>query len=174
MKTSCTPLAAMAFRNRFLDLSHAAPIGTLFLVLLVPAAHAADKKAAAPPAAPKTAILTPAQLRECVTQKENLTRDTDAAVKAKAEIAAAKAEIDSTGTALSGEGATLDRTKSDAVTSYNAKVLERNERIDAYQAKVAAYNSDAENVLAAKEAYEKSCANRRYDDRDLNDIQRKK
>jgi hypothetical protein len=29
-------------------------------------------------------------------------------------------------------------------------------------------------VIAAKDAYEQACANRRYDDRDLSDLQKKK
>lgn len=146
----------------------------VFAALLVPAAHAADKKPAPPPPAPKTAILTPVQLRDCLTQKEKLAKDTDAVVKAKVAFAADKAEIDSTGAALEEQATTLDRTSEEAVATYNAKVIERNGRVDAFKAKAAAYNADAENVLAAKDAYEKACANRRYDDRDLNDLQRKK
>jgi hypothetical protein len=95
-------------------------------------------------------------------------------VKAKAAVAADKAEIDSTGAALEEQATTLDRTSEEAVATYNAKVIERNGRVDAFKAKAAVYNADAENVLAAKDAYEKACANRRYDDRDLNDLQRKK
>jgi len=168
-----TSVAAMPESNRKRASSSIAVAPVLLIALLAPAAHGADKKT--PPApAPKTSILTPEQLRDCMTQKEKLGKDTDDAVKAKAAITAAKAEIDSTGAALSEQATTLDRTNADVVATYNAKVLERNGRIDAYQAKVAAYNTDAETVLAAKEAYEKACANRRYDDRDLNDLQKKK
>ena len=167
-----TRFAFMADSNR----SGASPVAVaavLLAALLAPTAHGADKKT--PPApAPKTSILTPEQLRDCMAQKEKLGKDTDAVVKAKAAVAVDKAEIDSTGAALSEQATTLDRTNADVVATYNAKVLERNGRIDAYQAKVAAYNTDAETVLAAKEAYEKTCANRRYDDRDLNDLQKKK
>jgi hypothetical protein len=144
-------------------------------VLLVPLAQGADKKSAPSAApAPKMSILTPAQLQDCIARKDKLGKDTEAAVKTKGALAADKAEIDSTGTALTQDGASLDRTSADAVSAYNARVLERNSRIDAYQARVAAYNVDAEAILAAKEAYEKACANRRYDDRDLLDLQRKK
>ena len=151
----------------------AAYVGVILAALLVPAAHAADKKAAPPPG-PKTAILTPEQLRDCLTQKGKLAKDTDSAVKAKAAVAADKAEIDRTGAALEAEATTLDRTSEEAVSSYNAKIIERNGRVDAWKAKATAYNTEAENVLAAKDAYEKACANRRYDDRDLNDLQKKK
>jgi hypothetical protein len=116
----------------------------------------------------------PEQLRDCVAQEQRKTKATDAALKAKAEIAADKAEIDRSGTALAQESGTLDRTSEDAVDAFNAKVDERNKRIEAYEAKVAAYNKDTEAIQTMDEAYNKSCANRRYDDRDLADIQRKK
>jgi hypothetical protein len=154
-------------------LCRAASVGVILAALLAPVAHAADKKTAAPPG-PKTPLLTPEQLRDCVTQKEKLAKDTDAAVKSKNAVAADKAEIDRTGAALEAEAATLDRTSEEAVASYNARIIERNGRIDAWKAKAGAYNSEAENVLTAKDAYEKACANRRYDDRDLNDLQKKK
>ena len=150
-----------------------AAVGIALVALLGPAAGA-EKKPAPPAAAPKTAILTPAQLRECVTQKEKLAKDTEAALKAKAAVDSDKAQIDRRAKALEEESTTLDRTSAEAVNAYNAKVGERNALVDAFEAKVAAYNTEAESVLAAKEAYEKACANRRYDDRDLLDLQRKK
>ena len=142
-------------------------------VALAGSAAAADKTKPAP-APKKDAILTPEQLRDCVAQEQRKTKATDAALKAKAEIAADKAEIDRSGTALAQESGTLDRTSEDAVDAFNAKVDERNKRIEAYEAKVAAYNKDTEAIQTMDEAYNKSCANRRYDDRDLADIQRKK
>jgi hypothetical protein len=163
----------MPFPFRPVPALRPAAIGLAFAAL-ASAGAAADKKPAPPPAAAKTAILTPAQLRECVTQKEKLGKDTDAALKAKAAMDADKAQIDRSGKALEDEATTLDRTSADAVAAYNVKVGERNGLIEAYQAKVASYNTQAENVLAAKDAYEKACADRRYDDRDLLDIQRKK
>ena len=74
----------------------------------------------------------------------------------------------------SDAAATLDKPSEDAVGAFNAKVDERNRQIEAYEAKVAAYNKDADNVRALSDEYARSCANRRYDDRDLADIQRKK
>lgn len=155
-------------------LLRAACAGALLAALLASPALGANKKAPPPPAAPKTPILTPEQLRDCLARKDKLATDTDAAVKAKAAITAEKAEIDSSGAALEEQATTLDRTSEDAVAAYNARIIERNGRVDAFRARAAAYNSDADNVLAAKEAYEKACADRRYDDRDLNDLQRKK
>jgi len=151
-------------------------VSLLFLVaaLTAPAAHGADKKPAPPPPAPKTPLLTPEQLRDCLAQKDKVSKDTDAAVKSKAAVAAQRAEIDSSGKALEDEAATLDRTSEAAVAAYNAKVVERNGKVDAYRTQAEAYNVEAERALAAKDAYEKACANRRFDERDLNDLQKKK
>ena len=122
----------------------------------------------------KTPLLTQEQLRDCLAQKDKVAKETDAAVKSRAEVDAQKAEIDSSGKALADEATTLDRTSQDAVTAYNAKVVDRNAKVDAYRARAEAYNVEADRVLATKDAYEKACANRRYDDRDLSDVQKKK
>src|SRR6188508_1753851 len=95
---------------RFFSLCRTASAGLLLAALLAPAAHGADKKAAAPPPAPKTPLLTPEQLRDCLAQKDKLAKETEGALKSKAEVAAQKAEIDSTGKALEDEATTLDRT----------------------------------------------------------------
>src|SRR6478735_10068990 len=87
-------------------------------------AQAADKPGT-PAKTNPDAILTPAQLRECVTQKERLRADSDAAVKSKAGIDALKAEIASSGSALAEAATTLDRTKAEDVAAYNAKVEAR-------------------------------------------------
>ncbi len=152
----------------------AAAVLAILATLAAPNAFGADKMAAARAPGAKTSILTPEQLRDCLTRKEKLAKDTDAAVRAKAALAAEQGEIDRSGAALEEQAATLDRTSEEAVASYNAKIIERNGRVDAFKAKATAYNIDAEAVLAAKAAYEKFCSNRRYDERDLNDLQRKK
>ena len=149
-----------------------AALAAAVLCALAVGAPAADKTK--PAAAKPDAILTPAQLKECLDKQQRRDKATDAALKTKTEIAADKAAIDKSGSELSDAAATLDKTSEDAVNAYNAKVDERNKKIEAYEAKVAAYNKDAENVRALGDEYAKSCANRRYDDRDLADIQRKK
>ena len=141
------------------------------LCALAAAAVAADKSK---PAARPDAVLTPAQLKDCLDKQQRRDRATDAALKSKADIAADKAVIDKSGSELSDAATTLDKTSEDEVNAYNAKVDERNRKIEAYEAKVAAYNKEAEGVRALGDDYAKSCANRRYDDRDLADIQRKK
>jgi hypothetical protein len=142
-------------------------VACLAAVLGSPGAMAADKTKATPPVK-KDAILTPDQLRDCVAQKAKR----DSVLKTKAEIASDKAEIDRTGTSLADDATSLDRTNVDAVNAYNARVDERDKRIETYQAKVASYNKEAEDVLAGQDAYDRACGNRRYDDRDLADIQK--
>lgn len=153
----------------------------LVLVLALVAGSALSGPSFAQKAQPKTAstgpkdsILTPAQLQECMKHKERLNSQTDDALKDKAAIESDKAEIARSGTSLSDELASLDRTSEDAVNAYNAKVEQRDKLIDTYQSRVGAYNAKAETVKATKDGYEKSCENRRYDERDLNDLKKKK
>ena len=164
----------MASASRVVRPSGVACAGLLLAALVATAAHGADKKAAPAPAAAKTPLLTPEQLRDCLAQKDKLAKETEAAVKSRGEVDAQKAEIDSSGKALESEAATLDRTSEGAVAAYNAKVLDRNAKVDAYRARADAYNVEADRVLATKDAYDKGCANRRFDDRDLSDLQKKK
>ena len=135
-----------------------AALAAAALCAFAAAAVAADKSK--PAATKPDSILTPAQLKDCLEKQQRRDRATDAALKTKGEINAEKAA--------------LDKTSEDAVNAYNARVDERNKQIETYEAKVAAYNKDAEGVRALGDEYAKSCANRRYDDRDLADIQRKK
>lgn len=140
----------------------------------VGSAQAAEKARSVAAAKANDRVLTPAQLRECVTQKEQLRGQTDTALKAKAELGAEKAEIERSGSALADALAALDRTSAEAVAAHNAKVDERSALIASYQTKVDTYNGRAEAVQAARESYDKACESRRYDERDLNDLQRKK
>ena len=155
----------------------ARPAILLLVALLAVAvgAGAAEKTRKDAPATPSGgSVLTPAQLRDCLAQKQRLNSQTDDALKDKAAIEAEKAEIARTGASLGEQSATLDKTSAEAVDAHNAKVDERDRLIDSYQAKVTAYNLKAEAVKVTREGYEKTCENRRYDERDLNDVKRKK
>ena len=126
-------------------------------------------------ARPATSLLTPAQLRDCLDQRDRLHRQTETALAAKARIAADKAEIDRVDAELAAEKTALDRTSEEAVNAFNAKVRQQDSLVAALDAKVRAYNVQAEEVQATRSAYEKSaCENRRYDERDLDDLKRKK
>ncbi len=152
------------------------PIVLVLCFCLAAGATGAAEKARKPTASkgPEDRVLSPAQLKECVDQKTQLQAQTDAALKTKADLAAQKGEIDVSGTALADALAGLDRTSADVVNEYNAKVDQRTQSVDAYQARVTAYNSQAESITASREAYAKVCESRRYDDRDMADLKRKK
>ncbi len=161
----------------------AAPIALHRLALVLVAgllatsfAGAADKAASGPAArAPsRTRLLTPAELRDCNAQEARVLALTNDARSEKAAIEAEKAEITRIGASLAEQITTLDKTSAEAVDGYNAKVGARDKRIDDYQDRVTAFNLKAESINAAKEAYAKACDQRRYDERDLNDIKRKK
>ena len=127
------------------------------------AASAADKPAKAP-------LLTPAQARACIAQRDKLHAQKDDVLKDKAPIDADKAEIGRFGDALGSEVATLDRTSASAVDAYNGKVGERDKMIEAYQAKVASFNVKVGALKTAEDEYAKSsCENRRYDANQLKD-----
>jgi len=138
------------------------------LLLGAGAVHAVDKTA-------KTPLLTPAQARDCIAQRDKLHAQTADTLKDKGSIDTDKAEIGRFGDELGTNVATLDRTSASAVDAYNGKVGERDKMIEAYQAKVASFNVKVEALKAAEDAYAKSsCENRLYDANQLKDIQRKK
>lgn len=150
--------------------------GVFALALVAAAASAADKPAKDTAAkSAQSTLLTPAQARECLAQRNRLHAQIDDALKDKAAIEADKTEIARSGTALGEQVATLDKTKAEEVDAYNAKVEERDKLIDSYQAKVSVYNTKAEAVKESRASYEKlACENRSYDERQLNDPKRKK
>ncbi|MDQ6683568.1 MAG: hypothetical protein M3Z16_00435 [Pseudomonadota bacterium] len=138
-----------------------------------PAAKASSAKAAAARPA-KVAILTPAQLRQCETLKNQLRATNESAVQAKKQIDIDRAAIDSSAVEIQSQQAALDRTSQEALDAYNARVGQRDQSIDAYQAKVTAYNLQVVQLGTLKDEHEKTCEARRYDDRDLADIKRGK
>ncbi len=147
----------------------------LSLCLAAGATGAAEKaRRSAASKGPEDRVLSPAQLKECVDQKTQLQTQTDTALEAKAALAAQKSEIDADGTAIADAVAGLDRTSAEAVAEHNAKVDQHTLQVDAYQARVTAYNSQAESITASRAAYAKACESRRYDDRDMADLKRKK
>ncbi|MEO8523357.1 MAG: hypothetical protein ABI460_01430 [Caldimonas sp.] len=152
------------------------PLFLLACLIAAAAVNAAEpaRGAASAPTPRTPPLLTPTQLRDCMATKERLHAQTDDALKDKAAVEAEKAEIARSGASLAEQVVSLDKTSAEAVDGYNAKVEARDKMIDSYQAKVAAYNVKAEAVQATKDGYEKTCELRRYDERDLNDLKRKK
>lgn len=139
------------------------------------AALGADKvPAGSGPRAGEKPILTPAQLKECLDQKARLKAQEEQGLKGKVELDAGKAELERSGKALADELTTLDRTNADATAAYNARVGERNAAVDRMQARVETFNKGVDELVAARDAYARACENRRYDERDLDDLNRKR
>ena len=158
----------------------------------VNAAEPARGAASAP--TPRTPpLLTPTQLRDCMATKERLHAQTDDALKDKAAIEADKAEIARTGDSLGEQVATLDKTSGEQAGGFGNGVDVNGGEVDEFAAfgvivaeihagidhpdaveTLLAKGFKAEAVQATKDGYEKTCELRRYDERDLNDLKRKK
>ena len=93
-----------------------------------------------------SAVLTPAQLRECVSRKERLQKQSEAAAVARSEVDAQKADLDKLEGELKAEIATIDRTSEEAVNAFNAKVARRDRLVETYQTRIDAYNADHRNA----------------------------
>jgi hypothetical protein len=141
-------------------------------LLAVTVAKAADKskessfgkgKAGAP-------LLTRAQLRECMVLQERALAQGEEATRVRAALDGDKAEIARLGVQLKERLAVLDRANVEAVQTYNEQAQARDKLIDAYEARVAAFNANAEAVHNERDAFAKGCENRRYDEKDENAI----
>jgi hypothetical protein len=140
-------------------------------LLALPAVHAAEKKEPAAktkpaPAAPKPLLLSRAELRECMAQKERIRVQHEETARLKEQLIKDKDEITRLGEALKEKLVTLDRTSADAVTAYNAEAAARDKLIDAYEAATPAFNNKADALGAERGAYAKACENKRYDEKD--------
>lgn len=140
----------------------------------VPGPLAAEAAGAASAPRAKDSVMTQAELRECLSHKDSLSQKNEAAVKSKADLVALKAELDRTAAENASAQATLDRAKKDDVDAFNAKVVARNALVESYQGRAEAFNKDVDVIQAAQASYSSTCGNRRFDDRDLADIQRGK
>jgi hypothetical protein len=165
--------------RRSSDIARAVALGALLLVSA--AAASAQGSSTAPSASARSggakgasAILTPAQLRSCMDQKERLRKQGETAASAKAQIDAQKADIERMEAELAAEAPRVDRTSEEAVNAFNADVGRRDRLLETYQTQVDAYNAQAREMQSTKTAHEKSCENRRYDERDLDDLKRRK
>ena len=146
--------------------SHTLPtlLSGALLALMVTAGEAADKPREASFGKGKSsgAFLTREQLRACLAQQARLAQQDGELLKDQAALAAAKAELASSGAALKPELEALDRTSADAVNAYNERATARDKRIDDYEARVPRFNERVEAARVEREAFGKGCDNRRY------------
>ncbi len=146
------------------------PILSLLAALLAPGAFAADKstKKEGSFGAAKAggAYLTKEQLRSCFSRQDKIKADDDELTKEQAAIAAQKSEIARIGDELKARLEAIDRTRADAVDGYNSAVQARDKQIDAYQARVTAFNMRIEANHTAHSEFSASCSSRRYFEED--------
>jgi uncharacterized protein involved in exopolysaccharide biosynthesis len=137
-------------------------------------AHAAEKARKDAPVKSSDSVLTPTQLRACLAQQDEIKSRTDDALKDKAAIAQDRAEIARVDAELGAELSAIDQTSQEAVDAYNTKVRAQDQRAKALEAKVEAFNRKADGLQSSKETFQQACGNRRYDERDLDDLKRRK
>lgn len=114
----------------------------------------------------KGLLLTRAELRECFAMQDRIKTQNEAAAKERETLEKEKSEIVETGKALKEQLTTLDRTNAEAVQQYNTAVLERDKRIDAFEARMPEFNGKVEALQKDREGFERQCGNRRYDEDD--------
>lgn len=114
----------------------------------------------------KGLLLTRAELRECFAMQDRIKTQNEAAAKERETLEKEKSEIVETGKTLKEQLTTLDRTNAEAVQQYNAAVLERDKRIDAFEARMPQFNGKVEALQKDREGFERQCGNRRYDEDD--------
>lgn len=144
------------------------------LPTLAPAQSTPAKPAAAAKPAPRTGsfgsgkgpLLSRAELRECFAQQDRIKSNNEAAAKEREGLEKEKTEIVEQGKVLKESLTTLDRTSAEAVQQYNAAVQARDQRIDAFEARMPQFNAKVEALQKDRDDFERQCGNRRYDEED--------
>lgn len=132
-----------------------------------PAKAAAAKPAKAPrSASAKTPLLTRDELRDCISTEARLKQQREETVQLQAQLAADKQALVQSGDELKEQFAALDRTNEELVKQHVDKHNAREKRIEVFHASAAEFNSRAEALNAAQQAYSKACENRRFDEKD--------
>lgn len=128
------------------------------------AAQAADKPKEASFGKGKGAgaFLSREQLRTCLSEQARLTQHDAELLKEQSALGDVKTVIAQRGDALREQLVTLDRSSAEAVAAYNGEAQARDKMIDDYEARVTEYNRRVETGKVEREAFAKTCDNRRY------------
>ena len=142
----------------------------LLAAVVAPGAFAADKPAKKEGsfggAKATGAYLTKEQLRTCFAKQDKIKSDDDELANEQAAITAQKTEISRVGDELKTRLEAIDRTSAEAVDGYNNAVQARDKQIDAYQARVTAFNERVEANHTAHSEFSTGCSSRRYFEED--------
>lgn len=128
-----------------------------------PAAKPAAKPSAGKPLEP---LLTREELRACMDRQAKVRTHTEQASALQAALQKEKADILSEGEALKADLSALDRANPAAVEAYNTRATARDQRISAFEPKVADFNAKVQALNDERASYSRDCENRRFDERD--------
>lgn len=112
------------------------------------------------------ALLTRAELRQCLSQQDSLRKSDDELRRERQALDDEKGALVRLGAELKEQLAMLDRSSQEAVDQYNARAAARDQRIDALEARMTPFNARVEAIAAERASFGKRCDNRRYDERD--------
>jgi hypothetical protein len=160
-----------------LSRKHFLPLAAAFCLVAEPSfvtAQTPAKQRGFGKAKPGVPLLTRAELRACFDLQDRIRLGNESAMREREVLDKEKAEIVQQGTVLKEQLAVLDRTSQEAVDKYNAEAVERDKRIDAFEARMAPFNQKVEALAADREAWVKRCDNRLYDEIDEIQIKRGK
>jgi hypothetical protein len=162
-------MTSAAFRSRPLRVLRVlASLSCAASLLALWPAHAADKSIGSsyPKGTGRGPLMSRAELRQCMAQHEKVVAERDEVTKLQEQINKEKDELARSGAELKEQMVWLDRYSPEAVAEFNARSSARDKLIDAYEARVPAYNRRVEALLAERAAFAKSCENRRFDEKD--------
>ncbi len=115
---------------------------------------------------PTGPLLTRAELRVCFTQRDQLRDRAEVLARERAELDQERSGLVALGDALKARLETLDRSDPMAVERYNADAMERDRRIDAFEARMPAFNARVEALASERDERARRCDNRHYDELD--------
>lgn len=118
--------------------------------------------------------LTREQLRDCLVEQDQLKTTSDALARETQTIDAEKTEITSAGAALKEDEGKLDKTSADALKAHVEKALAHDQRIEAWNAKLPAFNERVRTLQQLNDKWKGGCADRRYREDDLILLQARK
>ncbi len=132
-------------------------------------AAAAQGRAATPALGdgpPRGARLSQAQLRACLDLQPQVTQQSEAITRAKAELDADKLEFDRFEAQLKTDRDRLDTGDKAAVDAYNARLEQRQRMVAEYTAAVPAFSERAQAYNALQQRWSRDCDDRPYDEDD--------
>ena len=145
------------------------PVAVLAVAALLaatPATHAADDGGVLGKGPAHGKTLSRSQLRQCLALQDDLEARGQAAVKARADLDAAKAEFDRFDAQLQADRSSLNASDKAAVDAYNARLDQRKRMVADYEAKRPQAQEQADRFNAVRQEWKGECENRPYRDAD--------